>query len=401
MIKTMDQLSISKKRVFIRVDFNVSVDENEKVVDDTRIRAVLPTIQHALAQEAKVILASHLGRPKGMKNPKFSLLPVAAHLSKLLGKDVIFPEDCIGDAVKKLTLDMREGDVILLENLRFHAEEEKNDPIFAERLSSLADVYVNDAFGTLHRTHSSTVGMVKHFQEKGMGYLVQKEVDYLTRVLDQPERPLLAILGGSKVADKLGVVEYLLTKVDALLIGGAMSYTFLKATGVEVGDSLVEEGKVHLAAKFLERAKLKGIPLLLPVDHRIAEKISDQTPSQILKENPPSRIAEGNIPKGFMGLDIGPKTVEIFSKEIAKARTVIWNGPMGVYEYPPFNAGTLAMAQAVAKSEGLTVVGGGDSAAAVMEAGVADKIRHISTGGGATLACLEGKTLPGLKALEY
>jgi len=390
MIKTINELPIAKKRVFIRVDFNVSVSDLENVQEDHRIRAVLPTLEYALAQEAKIILGSHLGRPKGPE-PANSLLPVAEHLSKILGRDVIFPEDCIGDAVKKLTIDMREGDVILLENLRFHPEEEKNDPIFSEKLAALAEVYVNDAFGTAHRSHASTVGMVKHFQTKGMGFLMKKEVDYLTRVLENPERPLIAILGGAKVSDKLGVVEYLLTKVDALLIGGAMSYTFLKATGAEVGNSLVEESKVHLAAKFLERAKVKGVPIFLPVDHRTASKVEKKVTSQ---------ITEGPIPSGQMGLDIGPKTVESFIRKIMEAKTLIWNGPLGVYEIPPFNEGTLAVAKAVAKSKALSVVGGGDSASAVIEAGVADQITHISTGGGATLACLEGKVLPGLKALE-
>lgn len=389
MIKTIAELPIDKKRVFIRVDFNVSFGENEQIIDDTRIQAVLPTIEYALANDAKVILASHLGRPKGNPNPKYSLLPVAAHLSSLIRRDVIMPEDCVGDAVKKLCGEMREGSVILLENLRFHAEEEKNDAGFSEKLASLADVYVNDAFGTLHRAHASTVGMVKHFQHKGAGFLVKKEVDYLSKVLDKPEKPLVAILGGAKVSDKLGVVEYLLTKVDALLIGGAMSYTFLKAAGFEVGNSLVDESKVHLAAKFIERAKVKNIPLLLPIDHQIAEKIGGE-----------AKTVEGNIPAGYMGLDIGPKTIEAFSRALKECKTIIWNGPLGVYEKPPFNEGTLAMAKLIANTKALSVIGGGDSAAAVKAAGVVDKISHISTGGGATLACMEGKVLPGLQALQ-
>jgi phosphoglycerate kinase len=391
MIKTMNELPLAGKRVFIRVDFNVAIDEKERVVDDTRIRAVLPTIQEALAQEAKVILASHLGRPKGNRDPHFSLLPVAAHLSKLLGKDVIFPEDCVGDAVKKLTSEMRDGDVILLENLRFHPEEEKNDPSFSEKLASLADIYVNDAFGTLHRSHASTVGMVKYFKEKGVGFLVKKEVDFLKRVLEKPERPLVAILGGSKVSDKLGVVEYLLSNVDTLIIGGAMAYTFLKASGVKVGKSLVDESKVHLAAKFLERAKLKGVPLLLPVDHRVATE---------MKPNIPSRVVQGDIPDDQMGLDIGPQTIKNFSQAIMDAKTLLWNGPMGVFEIPPFDQGTLSIANEISRSKAFSVVGGGDSASAVTAAGVANKMAHVSTGGGATLACLEGKALPGLKALD-
>lgn len=390
MIKTISDLSIAKKRVFIRVDFNVTL-KNDRILDDTRIKAVLPTLKYALSQDAKIILASHLGRPEGTYNQKYSLLPVAEHLSQLLEQDVIFPENCIGDAVKKITHEMRDGNVVLLENLRFHAEEEKNEPIFSQKLASLAEVYINDAFGTLHRTHASTVGMVSHFQEKGIGFLVKKEVDYLAEVLEKPQRPLLAILGGAKVADKLGVVEYLLSKVDMLLIGGAMAYTFLKAAGKKVGKSRVEESKLHLAAKFIERAKLKGIPLILPIDHKIASKIDSEIPNSMV---------EGDIPDDQMGLDIGPKTIESFSRKIAEAKTIIWNGPMGVYETPPFHEGTLAIAKAVANAKALTVIGGGDSASAAMQANVADKVSHISTGGGATLACLEGKILPGLKALE-
>ncbi len=390
MIKTISDLSIAKKRVFIRVDFNVTL-KNDRILDDTRIKAVLPTLKYALSQDAKIILASHLGRPEGTYNQKYSLLPVAEHLSQLLDQDVIFPENCIGDAVKKITHEMREGNIVLLENLRFHAEEEKNEPIFSQKLASLAEVYINDAFGTLHRTHASTVGMVSHFHEKGIGFLVKKEVDYLAEVLEKPQRPLLAILGGAKVADKLGVVEYLLSKVDMLLIGGAMAYTFLKAAGKKVGKSRVEESKLHLAAKFIERAKLKGIPLILPIDHKIASEIGSEVPNAIV---------EGDIPDDQMGLDIGPKTIESFSRKIAEAKTIIWNGPMGVYETPPFNEGTLAIAKAVANAKALTVIGGGDSASAAVQANVADKISHISTGGGATLACLEGKILPGLKALK-
>ncbi|MBL7685226.1 MAG: phosphoglycerate kinase, partial [Deltaproteobacteria bacterium] len=269
-------------------------------------------------------------------------------------------------------------------------EEEKNDSRFSEKLASLADVYINDAFGTLHRSHSSTVGMVSHFKDKGVGHLVKREVDYINQLLEKPERPFIAILGGAKVADKLGVVEFLLNKVDALLIGGAMAYTFLKASGVSVGKSLVEDHRVHLAAKFIERAKTKGIPLLLPIDHVVATD----------PESKSAQVVQGDIPENFMGLDIGPKTIERFEHEIKHAKTIIWNGPLGLYETPPYNAGTLAIAKAMANCKGLTVVGGGDSAAAVKEAGVFDEISHVSTGGGATLACLEGKTLPGLKALN-
>lgn len=391
MIKSIKDLPLQNKRVFIRVDFNVSFDENENIQDDTRIRAVLPTLEYAIKENAKVILASHLGRPKGKHDPKYSLLPVAAYLSKVLKKDVIFPEDCIGNSVKKLAQDLREGQVMLLENLRFHEEEEKNDAAFSEKLASIAEIYVNDAFGTLHRAHASTVGMVKHFEHKGAGFLVKKEVDYLSKVLENPERPLVAILGGAKVSDKLAAVEYLLSKVDALLIGGAMAYTFLKASGVEVGSSLVEDNKLGMAKKFLERANAKGIPLLLPIDHRIAKK---------LEKDVNSEIVEGNIPAGFMGLDIGPKSIEKFGRIINEAKTIIWNGPMGVFEIPPFNEGTFAIAKLVAQSPALSVVGGGDSAAAIVESGLSEKISHISTGGGATLACFEGKLLPGLQALK-
>lgn len=392
MIKSLEELDLKEKRVFVRVDFNVPYDAEGKVADDSRIVASLPTIRHVLNSGGKLILASHLGRPKGKRDPKYSLMPVAARLSELLEREVTFPEDCIGDAVKKLVGEMREGEVILLENLRFHPEEEANDPIFSERLAGLADIYVNDAFGTLHRAHASTVGMVPLVKDKAAGLLVLKEVQVLSRLLHEPARPFVAILGGAKVSDKLGVIENLLKLVDGLLIGGAMAYTFLKAKGVEVGASLVEDGKLHQAAKLLERAKTKDIRLELPVDHVVARE---------LKAGAEFKTTSGAaIPAGWMGLDVGPKTLEAYEAQILAAKTVLWNGPVGAFETPPFERGTVEIARTLAKSAGMTVVGGGDSLAAVKVAGVGEKIGHLSTGGGATLEFLEGKTLPGLKALE-
>jgi phosphoglycerate kinase len=392
MIKSIEDLDLKEKRVFIRVDFNVPLDAQGRVSDDSRILASLPSIRFAMAQGAKLILASHLGRPKGKRHPAYSLLPVAARLSELLEKEVLFPEDCIGDAVRKLIGEMKEGDVILLENLRFHPEEEANDPIFSERLASYADVYINDAFGTLHRAHASTVGMVPFVKEKAAGKLVLKEVEYLNKLMLAPERPFVAVLGGAKVSDKLEVIESLLKRVSAICVGGAMAYTFLKAKGVEVGKSLVEEDKVRQASKFLERAKLKDIRFLLPVDHVIAKGLEQDTEYQ---------TSPGvQIPTGWMGVDIGPKTIKLFEEEISKAKTVLWNGPMGVFEISPFERGTVELARALGKSSATTVVGGGDSVAAVKMAGVGEQISHLSTGGGATLEFIEGKTLPGLKALE-
>ncbi len=392
MMKSLQELELKDKRVFVRVDFNVPLDKQGGIQDDARIVASLPTLRYALEAGAKVIVASHLGRPKGQPDPKYSLMPVAVRLSELLEREVTFPEDCVGDAVKKLITEMREGEIILLENLRFHPEEEANDPVFSERLAALADVYVNDAFGTLHRAHASTVGMVPLVKEKAAGLLVLKEVQVLSRLLHEPERPFIAILGGAKVSDKLGVIENLLRLVDGLLIGGAMAYTFLKSKGIEVGNSLVEDAKVHTAAKLLERAKTKDIRFELPQDHVVGKE---------LKAGTDFKTTSGpNIPQGWMGLDIGPKTVEEFTAQIAKAKTVLWNGPLGAFEIPPFEKGSVETARALAACSGMTVVGGGDSLAAVKAAGVGEKLSHLSTGGGATLEFLEGKTLPGLKALE-
>lgn len=392
-IKYIDELPIAEKRVFIRVDFNVAFDESGRISDDTRIRAALPTIRYALGQNAKVILASHLGRPKGKPNPKYTMKPVGERLAELLEDvDVLCPEDCVGDAVKKLANDMLPGQVMMLENLRFHAEEEANDEAFSKQLASLAEVYVNDAFGTAHRAHASTAGMVSFVSVKGAGFLMRAEVEALSRLLKNPERPFVAILGGAKVSDKLGVVENLMNICDRLLIGGGMSYTFLKAKGFTIGKSLVEEEKLHAARRVLERAETRGIQILLPVDHIIASACeASATPQQT--EGP-------NIPDGMMGLDIGPQTISKFAAVIAKAKTVFWNGPMGVFEMAPFAVGTNQVALAIAQSGAVSVVGGGDSVAAVKKAGLAERITHISTGGGASLEFVEGKTLPGIAALE-
>ncbi|PIR21224.1 MAG: phosphoglycerate kinase [Deltaproteobacteria bacterium CG11_big_fil_rev_8_21_14_0_20_47_16] len=391
---SITDLDISEKRVFIRVDFNVALDKKTgAIADDTRIRAALPTIQYALAHDAKVILASHLGRPKGSGfEEKYSLKPVAERLSELLPKvEVVFPEDCVGDGIRKLTHDLTPGKLMLLENLRFHAGEEKNDPAFSKELASLADIYVNDAFGTAHRAHASTVGMVQYFKEKAAGFLLQKEVDFLSQITKNPTKPYVGILGGAKITDKLPVIENLLDHVTALCIGGGMAYTFLKAKGVNVGASLVDDTKVHSATKVLRRADTKGVPIYLPVDNVVASG---------LESADPQTTAGTDIPAGMMGLDIGPKTIAQFTEALKSAKTVFWNGPLGVFENPNFAAGTLAIAQVLATlTDATTVVGGGDSIAAIHQAGVADKITHISTGGGASLEFVEGKSLPGIRAL--
>lgn len=392
MIPQLDQLTLAGKRTFIRVDFNVPLGERGTIADDTRIRASLPTIHHCLNQGGRLILASHLGRPKGRVLPELSLLPVAERLSELLELEVLFPEDCIGDAVKKLESDLKEGQVLLLENLRFHPEEEANDPIFSEKLAQLAEVYVNDAFGTLHRAHASTVGMVPLVPERAAGFLVKREVEVLEKLVTEPDRPYWAVLGGAKVSDKLGVLESLVKKVDGLIVGGAMAYTFLKALGHPVGASLVEESKLHNAAKILERAKIRDIPFLLPVDHVVGQRLEAGTPFQTTPGQ--------DIPEGWAGFDIGPKSIELFKENLQTAKTVFWNGPLGAFEISPFGQGTLEMARALSQLSAVTVVGGGDSLAAVQEAGVGEKLTHLSTGGGASLEFLEGKELPGLKALS-
>src|SRR3954465_15118343 len=390
---------LNNRRVFIRVDFNVPLDEQGRVTDDTRIVETLPTIDYALQHRAHVILASHLGRPKGKPNPKMSLRPVAEHLRILLDQrksrdcNVGFSPDCVGWEAEEMVKKLEPGQVLLLENLRFHPEEEANDEKFAKSLAKFADVYVNDAFGAAHRAHASTAGIAKFVSKSAAGLLMEKELQYLGKVLASPERPFVAILGGAKVSDKIEVIQNLMPKVDALLIGGAMAYTFMKAQGRDVGKALIEDDKLDLAGKLLADAKSKNLKFLLPVDDVIADKIeASAQPSQV--------DASAAIPAGKMGLDIGPKTRKLYADEIAKAKTILWNGPMGVFEVGPFATGTVAIAQAVANNRAATsIVGGGDSVAAVHQAGVADKITHISTGGGASLEFLEGKKLPGVEAL--
>jgi phosphoglycerate kinase len=389
-MRTLRDLNVSGRRVFVRVDFNVPI-EGGRITDDTRIRAALPTIRALLDQGATVILASHLGRPKGKPKPEFGLKPVADHLAGLLGRPVAFAPDCIGPAAAEIIAG-NTGGVIVLENLRFHPEEEANDPEFAKALASLADVYVNDAFGSAHRAHASTEGIVHHARESAAGLLMAAEVEYLGRALSAPDRPFVAILGGAKVSDKLEVIENLLGKVDALLVGGAMAYTFLKAQGRPVGKSRVEEQLTGTASDLMARAAARGLALELPVDHVVARALEAGVPAETLVVTDPT-IGDR------MGLDIGPATVERYSRVIRGARTVVWNGPMGVFEIEAFAAGTIGIARAVAAVEGTTIIGGGDSVAAVTQAGVADKMTHISTGGGASLEFLGGRTLPGVAAL--
>jgi phosphoglycerate kinase len=393
MIRYIDDMQLTGKRVFIRVDFNVPL-EGKRITDDTRIREALPTIRRALELGGKVILASHLGRPKGPE-PKLSLEPVANRLIELLGPkhEVILADDCVGDGVRKLVKDLKDGQVLMLENLRFHKEEEANDEAFARELASFADVYINDAFGTAHRAHASTAGMVPFVKEKGAGLLMRKELEYLGGVMKNPAKPFVAILGGAKVSDKIKVIESLLPKVDALLVGGAMAYTFLKAQGIEVGKSRVEEDKLSLATRMLEAAQRLKTSLVLPIDHVCGTEPNGNT--QV------TEVPDRAIPAHLMGLDIGPKTRAMFSEHIRNAKTVVWNGPMGMFEVEKFAAGTRTVAESMAINKGaVTVVGGGDSAAAVNEMGMADKLSHVSTGGGASLEFLEGRDLPGVKALE-
>jgi phosphoglycerate kinase len=381
---------LSGRRVFIRVDFNVPLTPARGVADDSRIRASLPTIKHAIERGARVVLGSHLGRPKG-PTPALSLEPVGARLAELLGREVLLTDEAVGDGARKVVSDLRDGDVALLENLRFFAGEEANDDTFARQLAAYADVYVNDAFGTAHRAHASTAGMIKYVADKAAGLLMMKEVEFLGRLLGSVERPYLAVIGGAKVSDKIGVLENLLAKVDAFLIGGAMANTFLKARGGDVGKSRVEDDKLALARAFLKKAEDKKVEVLLPVDVVAAPSLDAPSGSVV-------RASE--VPADLMALDIGPESAAGFADRVSRAKTVFWNGPMGVFEKKPFAQGTIAVARAVAASRGLTVVGGGDSVAAVNEAGVADKITHISTGGGASLEFIEGQTLPGIAALE-
>lgn len=393
--KTIDQIELKGKRVLVRVDFNVPLDENLNITDDIRITSSLPTINKIIREGGKAILMSHLGRPKGAPNPKYSLKPAAVRLSELLGKEVKMAPDCVGPEAKTLVDSMKDGDVVILENLRFHAEEEKNNPDFAKQLSELGDVYVNDAFGSAHRAHASTEGVTKHLPVSVSGYLMQKELEYLGRAISNPERPYCAILGGAKISGKIDVIENLFSKVDTLIIGGGMAYTFYKAMGYEIGKSLLEEDKVELAKQILEKAKGSKVNFILPVDVIVAPEFANDSPAQV--------VSIQEIPAEKMGLDIGPKTIELFRTEILKSKTIVWNGPMGVFEMDNFAKGTNAIAETLvdATAKGaITVIGGGDSAAAIKKAGLDEKVSHVSTGGGASLEFLEGKLLPGVEALN-
>ena len=389
--KTIEKVDLKGKRVFIRADFNVPLDENGNITDDTRIRSTLPTINYALDQGAKVILASHLGRPKGKPSPKYSLAPVATRLSRLLSKEVQFAKDCVGPDVEHLVQGMRPGDVLLLENLRFHVEEEKNDEGFSRALAAFTDIYVNDAFGTAHRAHASTYGITKHVKLSVAGFLMKKEISYLQKTVANPVRTFVAILGGAKVSGKIGVIENLKNKCDKIIVGGAMAFTFSKARGQEVGNSLVEPEMLEVAQRTRKSLRESNIKFYLPVDFVVAENMNDGAATKI--------VTSQEIPAGWTGLDIGPATVRLFSEAIQDAKTIIWNGPMGMFEKDAYSRGTFAIARAVADAYATTIVGGGDTDVAVHKAGVSDSITFISTGGGASLELLEGKELPGLAAL--
>jgi phosphoglycerate kinase len=392
---SIDDVELKGKRVLVRVDFNVPLDENLNITDDTRITSSLPTIKKIITAGGKAILMSHLGRPKGGPNPKYSLKPAAVRLGELLGKEVKLAPDCVGADTKSILDSMKDGDVLILENVRFHAEEEKNDPEFARKLAELGDVYINDAFGSAHRAHASTEGITKFIKTAAAGYLMQKELEYLGGAIFNPTRPYCAILGGAKISGKIDVISNLLDKVDTLIIGGGMAFTFFKAQGKEIGKSLLEEEKVDMAKEVLEKAKQSGIKFLLPIDVVVAGEFKNDSPSSV--------VSVDNISSDKMGLDIGPETINLFKEEIAMSRTIVWNGPMGVFEMDNFAKGTFAIATSLADvtaKGSVTVIGGGDSAAAIAKAGVADKVSHVSTGGGASLEFLEGKTLPGVAALS-
>ncbi len=389
--RIIEDLQLRGKRVIIRADYNVPLDDSLQITDDTRIRSTLPTINRAVDEGAKVILCSHLGRPKGKFDPKYSLAPVAKRLQRLLGKEVTFAPDCIGAAVEGLVAKMQPGDVMLLENLRFHPEEEKNDDAFSKALASLADVYINDAFGAAHRAHASTVGITKYIPEAAAGYLLKKEIEYLEGAVENPVRPFVAILGGAKVSGKIGVIENLGKKVDKVIIGGGMAFTFLKAMGLEIGQSLVENDMLDFAKGVQDHAFSSGVKFYLPVDCVVAASREPGAETKI--------VPVQEIPKGWYGLDIGPASVKLFSEAVQDAKTILWNGPMGMFEVDAFARGTLAMAHSVANAYALTIVGGGETALAIHRAGESESISFISTGGGAALELLEGKTLPGLAAL--
>lgn len=388
--KTVKDIDVSNKKVLVRCDFNVPLDENGKITDNRRIVGALDTIKYLIDQNAKVILCSHLGRPKGEVKKEFSLKPVAEELSKLLGKEVKLADDIIGESAKALVSNMKEGDVVLLENVRFDSREEKNDEEFSKELSSFAEIFVNDAFGTAHRAHSSTAG-VANFLPAVSGFLIEKELNFLGSSLENPDRPFVAILGGKKVSDKIGVINSLLEKVDTLMIGGAMAYTFFKAQGFNVGDSICELDKLDLAKSLLEKAKEKDVKLMLPIDTKVGKEFKADTESKTVNYN--------EIPDGWSGYDIGEKTIEIYKEELKNAKTVIWNGPIGLFEFEQFAIGTNEIAKCLAELDATTIIGGGDSSSAVEKAGLADKMTHISTGGGASLEFLEGKKLPGIECL--
>jgi phosphoglycerate kinase len=392
---TINDVELKNKRVLVRVDFNVPLDENQNITNDIRIRASLPTIKKVISEGGMAILMSHLGRPKGGKDPKFSMKPTAVRLGELLGKEVKFVDDCIGEEVKAVINSMKPGDVTVLENVRFHTGETKNDPELSKELAALGDVYINDAFGSAHRAHSSTEGITKFISVSAAGYLMKKELDYLGSALADPERPYCAVLGGAKISGKIDVINNLFGKVDTLIIGGGMAFTFLKAMGKEIGKSLLEEEKLELAGDILNKVKNSKVKFLLPVDVIVADEFKNESPSEA--------VSVDNIPVNKMGLDIGPETVKLFSDELLKSKTIVWNGPMGVFEMENFAKGTFAIANVLAeatKNGSITVIGGGDSAAAISKAGLEDKVSHVSTGGGASLEFLEGKTLPGVAALN-